>query len=116
MSPNILDKMQQTNPTIALAHFRRAALGLLGMFLNFGAVTLLPLAEATTLNFTTAIWAVILSALILRERVGLLLGLPEYVSAQVLRVRARGGDWAAACDTATRSRASGYRMRRDRSE
>ena len=41
------------------------------MFLNFGAVTLLPLAEATTLNFTTAIWAVILSALILRERVGL---------------------------------------------
>lgn len=53
------------------AHFRRAALGLLGMFLNFGAVTLLPLAEATTLNFTTAIWAVILSALILRERVGL---------------------------------------------
>lgn len=53
------------------AHFRRASLGLLGMFLNFGAVTLLPLAEATTLNFTTAIWAVILSALILRERVGL---------------------------------------------
>ena len=52
------------------AHARRAALGLVGMFLNFGAVTLLPLAEATTLNFTAAIWAVILSALILRERVG----------------------------------------------
>ncbi len=53
------------------AHARRAMLGITGMFLNFGAVTLLPLAEATTLNFTTAIWAVILSALILRERVGL---------------------------------------------
>ncbi|MFN6933517.1 MAG: DMT family transporter [Tsuneonella sp.] len=53
------------------AHMRRALLGLAGMFLNFGAVTLLPLAEATTLNFTTAIWAVILSALILRERVGI---------------------------------------------
>jgi drug/metabolite transporter (DMT)-like permease len=53
------------------AHMRRAVLGLTGMFLNFGAVTLLPLAEATTLNFTSAIWAVILSALILRERVGL---------------------------------------------
>ncbi|ANY21367.1 Riboflavin transporter [Tsuneonella dongtanensis] len=53
------------------AHFRRAVLGLTGMFLNFGAVTLLPLAEATTLGFTTAIWAVILSALLLRERVGL---------------------------------------------
>lgn len=53
------------------AHLRRAALGLAGMFLNFGAVTLLPLAEATTLVFTSAIWAVVLSALLLRERVGL---------------------------------------------
>jgi drug/metabolite transporter (DMT)-like permease len=53
------------------AHLRRAAFGLAGMFLNFGAVTLLPLAEATTLVFTSAIWAVVLSALLLRERVGL---------------------------------------------
>jgi drug/metabolite transporter (DMT)-like permease len=52
------------------AHARRAAAGLAGMFLNFGAVTLLPLAEATTFNFTSAIWAVVLSALVLRERVG----------------------------------------------
>jgi drug/metabolite transporter (DMT)-like permease len=52
------------------AHARRAMFGLAGMFLNFGAVTLLPLATATTLSFTTAIWAVILSALVLREKVG----------------------------------------------
>lgn len=52
------------------AHAGRAATGLVGMFLNFGAVTLLPLAEATTFNFTSAIWAVILSALILREKIG----------------------------------------------
>ena len=52
-------------------HGLRAFLGIGGMFLNFGAVTLLPLAEATSLNFTSAIWAVILSALILHERVGL---------------------------------------------
>ncbi|OZA92893.1 MAG: transporter [Erythrobacter sp. 34-65-8] len=51
-------------------HGLRAAYGLVGMALNFGAVTLLPLAEATTINFTTAFWAVILSALILHERVG----------------------------------------------
>ena len=44
--------------------------GLAGMFLNFGAVTLLPLAEATTFNFTSAIWAVVLSALVLHERIG----------------------------------------------
>jgi len=52
------------------SHGRRALYGLVGMFLNFGAVTLLPLAEATTFNFTSAIWAVILSALVLREAVG----------------------------------------------
>lgn len=51
-------------------HGMRALLGLGGMFLNFGAVTLLPLAEATSFNFTSAIWAVILSALILHEKVG----------------------------------------------
>jgi drug/metabolite transporter (DMT)-like permease len=52
------------------AHGRRAMAGLAGMFLNFGAVTLLPLAEATTLNFTSAIWAVVLSALLLKEKIG----------------------------------------------
>lgn len=51
-------------------HAVRAIYGLIGMALNFSAVTLLPLAEATTINFTTAFWAVILSAAILRERVG----------------------------------------------
>ncbi|MGB7406882.1 MAG: DMT family transporter [Pontixanthobacter sp.] len=52
-------------------HGQRAAYGLTGMFLNFGAVTLLPLAEATTFGFTSAIWAVILSALLLKEKVGI---------------------------------------------
>lgn len=51
-------------------HGRRAAIGVMGMFLNFGAAILLPLAESTTLGFTTPIFAVILSALILREHVG----------------------------------------------
>ena len=51
-------------------HGKRAAFGLIGMVLNFGGVLLLPLAEATTFNFTSAIWAVILSALLLHEKVG----------------------------------------------
>ncbi len=51
-------------------HARRAAFGVIGMTLNFGAVMLLPLAEATTLGFTTPIFAVILSALLLREKIG----------------------------------------------
>ena len=51
-------------------HGKRAAYGLVGMVLNFGAVLLLPLAEATTFGFTSAIWAVILSAILLHEQVG----------------------------------------------
>lgn len=58
------------NTTRLGAHVQRAAYGLVGMALNFAAVTLLPLAEATSFNFTSAIWAVILSALLLEERVG----------------------------------------------
>lgn len=52
------------------AHARRAALGTIGMMFTFGAPLLLPLAESTTLGFTTPIFAVIFSALLLKERVG----------------------------------------------
>lgn len=51
-------------------HARRAIYGMIGMILNFGAVILLPLAEATSFGFTASIWAVILSALLLKEKVG----------------------------------------------
>lgn len=51
-------------------HGKRAAFGFIGMVLNFGGVLLLPLAEATTFGFTSAIWAVILSAILLQEKVG----------------------------------------------
>lgn len=51
-------------------HGRRAMIGMVGMFFTFGAPLLLPLAVATTLGFTTPIFAVILSALLLRENVG----------------------------------------------
>lgn len=51
-------------------HARRAMLGMTGMFFTFGAPILLPLAVATTLGFTTPIFAVILAALLLREKVG----------------------------------------------
>lgn len=52
------------------AHFRRAVMGTVGMAFTFGAPVLLPLAEATTLGFTTPIFAVIFSALLLKDRVG----------------------------------------------
>ncbi|QKG70009.1 DMT family transporter [Erythrobacter mangrovi] len=52
------------------SHARRSGFGLVGMALNFGAATLLPLAVATTLNYSSAIFAVLLSALVLREPTG----------------------------------------------
>ena len=51
-------------------HGRRALLGLSSMTLLFGATALLPLAELTTLTFVGPLFAVILSAVLLRERVG----------------------------------------------
>lgn len=51
-------------------HFTRGLYGTIGMILNFGAVILLPLAEATTLNFTGPIWATILAMVLLKDKVG----------------------------------------------
>jgi len=51
-------------------HGRRAVYGMIGMVLNFGAVILLPLAEATTFGFTASLWAVLLSVLLLKDTVG----------------------------------------------
>ena len=53
------------------AHGVRALYGIISLFLNFAGVTLLPLAEATVFTFTSTIWAVILSAILLGERIGL---------------------------------------------
>ncbi len=52
------------------AHITRSALGLTGMAFTFGAVLLLPLAEATTISFTVPIFATILGALVLKEPTG----------------------------------------------
>jgi len=52
-------------------HASRTAVGVTGMFFNFGAVILLPLAEATTIGFSVPIFATILSAIFLGERPGI---------------------------------------------
>jgi drug/metabolite transporter (DMT)-like permease len=52
------------------AHISRAAIGLAAMVASFGAVLLLPLAEATTLQFTVPIFATIMGALVLKEPTG----------------------------------------------
>ncbi len=52
------------------AHLRRAIYGITGMFFVYGAVVLLPLAEATTLSFTAPFFAVLLSVILFRDKVG----------------------------------------------
>ncbi len=52
-------------------HLTRSFVGLIGMVFTYGAFILLPLAEATTIGFTTPIFATILAALFLNEFVGL---------------------------------------------
>lgn len=57
-------------PNNPLAHVWRSALGLASMALTFQALIMLPLADATAINFTAPIFATILSFLILKEHVG----------------------------------------------
>jgi len=63
-----LHRLRTDRPWI---HARRAFLGTTGMFFTLGVVLLLPLAEATVLGFAAPIFAVILSATVLREHVGI---------------------------------------------
>jgi drug/metabolite transporter (DMT)-like permease len=53
-----------------MAHGVRMLLGLSGMALNFSAMLLLPMAEATTIGFATPIFATMLAALLLAEPTG----------------------------------------------
>lgn len=51
-------------------HTVRSATGLFGMLFTYGAVLLLPLAEATTLGFTAPIFAVLIAMVLFREKIG----------------------------------------------
>ena len=52
------------------SHGLRAAMGITGMLFTYGAVLLLPLAEATTLGFTAPFFAVLIAVMLFREKVG----------------------------------------------
>jgi len=52
------------------AHARRMLMGLTGMACNFGAMILLPMAEATTISLSVPIFAVIFAAILLGEATG----------------------------------------------
>lgn len=52
------------------SHAGRAMAGTLGLFCSVTSAMLLPLAEATTLGFSTPLFAVLITAVVLRKRVG----------------------------------------------
>jgi drug/metabolite transporter (DMT)-like permease len=52
-------------------HATRAVMGGVGMFFTYGAVVLLPLAEATTLSYTAPFFAVVIAVTFFGEKVGL---------------------------------------------
>lgn len=52
------------------SHVYRSVYGITGMVFVYGAVVLLPLAEATAISFTTPMFAVLLSMLLFREKIG----------------------------------------------
>jgi drug/metabolite transporter (DMT)-like permease len=64
------ESLAALRPNRPLAHVWRSGLGLLSMGLTFQALILLPLADATAINFTAPIFATVLSFLVLREFVG----------------------------------------------
>lgn len=53
-----------------MAHLTRSGVGFFSMLLTFTALTMLPLAEATTLAYSAPIGATLLSAILLHEHVG----------------------------------------------
>lgn len=65
---NDLGSVRTQNP---LGHSLRMILGISAMALNFLAMTMLPMAQATTIGFATPIFATMLAALLLHEVTGL---------------------------------------------
>lgn len=63
-------ELRRLKTSVPGTHALRSIVGMMGMVCNFSAVLLLPLAESTTLSFTTPLFVVIIAALVLREAVG----------------------------------------------
>lgn len=65
-----LGKLSDIRTQNPLAHALRGTLGLTSMALNFTAMMMLPMAEATTISFATPVFATMLAALLLGEPTG----------------------------------------------
>ena len=67
----VLSKGQPVRSPYWKVHVSRSLIGLAGMLLLFFAIRELPLSTATTLNYTSPLFLVLLSAVVLRQRIRL---------------------------------------------
>jgi drug/metabolite transporter (DMT)-like permease len=65
-----LGRLRDIRTTQPLSHGVRSILGLISMALNFSAMMMLPMAEATTISFAAPVFATMLAALLLGEPTG----------------------------------------------
>jgi drug/metabolite transporter (DMT)-like permease len=65
-----MGRLRDIRTTRPLAHGLRSSLGLTSMAMNFSAMMLLPMAEATTISFASPVFATMLAALLLGEPTG----------------------------------------------
>ena len=79
-------------------HLVRSAVGSSGMFLNFAALKLLPLADITAFGFVQPIFAVVLAALVLKEVIGPYRGAAVVIgfAGVILMIQPHGGLFAIA--------------------
>jgi drug/metabolite transporter (DMT)-like permease len=66
----LLGKLATVRTNRIGAHGRRAAMGAIGMMFTYGAVILLPLAEATVISFSAPFFAVLVGVVLFGEKVG----------------------------------------------
>jgi drug/metabolite transporter (DMT)-like permease len=70
LAPFTVGLRQTVRTDRPMLHLIRSAVGATGMFLNFAALKLLPLADITAFGFVQPIFAVVLAGLVLKEVIG----------------------------------------------
>lgn len=87
-------RLMSVKTTRFKAHALRAISGIIGMCFVYGAVVLLPLAEATVISFTTPFFAVLISVILFGEKIGIYRGSAVALGFAGILVIVSGGDFS----------------------
>ncbi|MEP3050502.1 MAG: DMT family transporter [Erythrobacter sp.] len=89
-----MGRLASVKTTRFKAHAMRAITGITGMVFVYGAIILLPLAEATVVSFTTPFFAVLISVILFGDRVGLYRGSAVALGFAGILIIVSGGDFS----------------------